>query len=123
MDAAQKFLRHLALFRSISEQDLYNPLLQHGVIHAFQEQFDLGIEMLQAFLKKDGKGMAAMGSEKEIIAAAYEEYLFVDETIWIRMWRDRHVRVGQYDRQTVVFRILREYAPAWQQFCAGAGIS
>ena len=54
--------------------------------------------------------MAAMGSAKELIAAAYEQYLFVDEDIWLAMLRDRH---GSHDAiQAQVGRILGTYQVA-----------
>ncbi len=64
-------------------------------------------------LKRDGFGMSAMGSPKEVIAEAYEQYLFVDESLWLAMIRERF---GSEDALDVrVRRILDSYVPALTQ--------
>ena len=110
MDWQDNFQEHIQLLQQAREADLTNPFVCHGIVHIFQEAFDLGLMAFREALKRDGQGMAAMGSAKELIAAAYEQYLFVDEDMWLAMLRDRH---GSHDAiEAQVGRILGEYGQA-----------
>ncbi|MGN0947008.1 MAG: nucleotidyltransferase substrate binding protein [Megasphaera sp.] len=110
MDWQDNFREHIQLLRQAREADLTDPFVCHGIVHIFQETFDLGLMAFREALKRDGQGMAAMGSAKELIAAAYEQFLFVDEDIWLAMLRDRH---GSQDAvETQVGRILGTYQDA-----------
>ncbi|WP_308590486.1 HI0074 family nucleotidyltransferase substrate-binding subunit [uncultured Megasphaera sp.] len=102
---------HLQLLQQAKEQDLSNPFICHGIIHLFQEQFDLALDILRDHLKREGKGMAAMGSAKELIAEAYENYLYIDEDCWLAMLKDRR---GSRDEVGIqVQRILDTYLEAF----------
>lgn len=72
MDWQDNFQEHIQLLQQAREADLTNPFVCHGIVHIFQEAFDLGLMAFREALKRDGQGMAAMGSAKELIAAAYE---------------------------------------------------
>lgn len=110
MDWQDNFQEHIQLLQQAREADLTNPFVCHGIVHIFQEAFDLGLMAFREALKRDGQGMADMGSAKELIAAAYEQYLFVDEDIWLAMLRDRH---GSHDAiEAQVGRILGTYQDA-----------
>lgn len=110
MDWQDNFQEHIQLLQQAREADLTNPFVCHGIVHIFQDAFDLGLMAFREALKRDGQGMAAMGSVKELIAAAYEQYLFVDEDIWLAMLRDRH---GSHDAiEAQVGRILGTYQDA-----------
>lgn len=110
MDWQDNFQEHIQLLQQAREADLTNPFVCHGIVHIFQEAFDLGLMAFREALKRDGQGMVAMGSAKELIAAAYEQYLFVDEDIWLAMLRDRH---GSHDAiEAQVGRILGTYQDA-----------
>lgn len=110
MDWQDNFQEHIQLLQQAREADLTNPFVCHGIVHIFQEAFDLGLMAFREALKRDGQGMAVMGSAKELIAAAYEQYLFVDEDIWLAMLRDRH---GSHDAiEAQVGRILGTYQDA-----------
>ena len=110
MDWQDNFQEHIQLLQQAREADLTNPFVCHGIVHIFQEAFDLGLMAFREALKRDGQGMTAMGSAKELIAAAYEQYLFVDEDIWLAMLRDRH---GSHDAiEAQVGRILGTYQDA-----------
>ena len=110
MDWQDNFQEHIQLLQQAREADLTNPFVCHGIVHIFQEAFDLGLMAFREALKRDGQGMAAMDSAKELIAAAYEQYLFVDEDIWLAMLRDRH---GSHDAiEAQVGRILGTYQDA-----------
>lgn len=110
MDWQDNFQEHIQLLQQAREADLTNPFVCHGIVHIFQKAFDLGLMAFREALKRDSQGMAAMGSAKELIAAAYEQYLFVDEDIWLAMLRDRH---GSHDAiEAQVGRILGTYQDA-----------
>lgn len=110
MDWQRDFQEHIQLLQQAEEADLTNPFICHGIVHLFQEAFDLGLMAFREDLKRDGQGLAAMGSAKELIAAAYEQYLFVDEDIWLAMLRDRHGSQDAIEAQ--VGRILGPYQDA-----------
>ncbi|MCH4166365.1 MAG: HI0074 family nucleotidyltransferase substrate-binding subunit [Megasphaera sp.] len=108
MDTYDAFTKHLALLSQGQEKDLTDIFICHGIVHIFMEQFDLAQQLFCQCLRRDGKGISAMGSAKEIIMAAYEEYLFVDEDQWLRMLRDRN---GQYEDgvSQCAARIIQQY--------------
>ena len=109
MDWQRDFQEHIQLLQQAEEADLKNPFICYGIVHLFQEAFDLGLMDFLEALKRDGR-LAAMGSAKELIAAAYEQYLFVDEDIWLAMLRDRHGSQDAIEAQ--VGRILGPYQDA-----------
>ena len=110
MDWQRDFQEHIQLLQQAEEEDLTNSFICHGIVHLFQEAFDLGLMAFREALKRDGQGLAAMVSAKELIAAAYEQYLFVDEDIWLAMLRDRHGSQDAIEAQ--VGRILGPYQDA-----------
>ena len=110
MDWQRDFQEHIQLLQQAEEEDLTNSFICHGIVHLFQEAFDLGLMAFREALKRDGQGLAAMGAAKELIAAAYEQYLFVDEDIWLAMLRDRHGSQDAIEAQ--VGRILGPYQDA-----------
>lgn len=116
MDTIHIFLQHLQILADAKKENLQNIYVQHGIVHMFQEQFALSIALLQEALKEDGQGMAAMGSTKEIIMAAYEEYIFIDEDVWLHMMKDSSRMQEDTTLKPLVMRILMHYVPAWQQF-------
>ena len=77
------------------------------------EQFDLSQELFRSRLRDDGYFITAVSSPKEVIMAAYEAYLFVDEDIWLSMLRDRYDSVTD-DTQVWAQRILDCYIPAFR---------
>ena len=115
MNTLNIFLQRLQILEAAKQEDLQNLFIQHGIVHMFQEQFELGITLLQEALREDGKGMEAMGSPKEIIMAAYEEYVFIEEDVWLHMLQDCRHMTKEDSLQPVVMRILMHYIPALQQ--------
>lgn len=113
MTALEEFICHFAVFSQAEAEDMGNVFIRHGVIHLFMEQFDLGCRVFQECLCRDGHGTAAMGSPREIIMAAYEAYLFVDEDVWLAMLRDRYETVSVKGTARVQ-RIVEYYIPAFQ---------
>ena len=115
MNTLDIFLQRLQILAAAKQEDLQNLFIQHGIVHLFQEQFELGITLLQEALREDGKGMEARGSPKEIIMAAYEEYVFIEEDVWLHMLQDCRRMPKEASLQPVVMRILMHYIPALQQ--------
>ena len=66
MDWQDNFQEHIQLLQQAREADLTNPFVCHGIVHIFQEAFDMGLMAFREALKRDGQGMAAMGSAKEL---------------------------------------------------------
>lgn len=121
MEALADFSKQLLMLEQAREQDMDNPFILHGIIRLFARQFDLAIKVFQQLLKRDGQGMAAMGSPKEIIAAAYEEYVFVDEAAWMAMLKVRNDdAAGNEDAPLLVQTILDEYMPVFRTLEAEA---
>ena len=115
MNTLDVFLQRLQILAAAKQEDLQNLFIQHGIVHMFQEQFHLGIALLQDALREDGKGMEAMGAPKEIIMAAYEEYVFIEEDGWLHMMQDCRQTPQETELKPLVMRILMQYIPALQQ--------
>lgn len=113
MNIYDSFSSHLKILCQGKGEDLSNLFIQHGIIHLFMEQFDLSQELFRSQLQKDGQFITVVSSPKEVIMAAYEAYLFVDEDIWLSMLRDRHDSVTG-DIKVWAQRILDCYIPAFQ---------
>lgn len=117
MTALEEFISHFTVFSQAEAEDMESVFIQHGVVHLFMEQFDLGCRVFQECLCRDGHGTAAMGSPREIIMAAYEAYLFVDEDSWLDMLRDRY-ETGMLEGYERVQRIVKRYIPAFRNMIA-----
>ena len=115
MNTLDVFLQRLQILAAAKQEDLQNLFIQHGIVYMFQEQFHLGIALLQDALREDGKGMEAMGAPKEIIMAAYEEYVFIEEDVWLHMMQDCRQTPQETELKPLVMRILMQYIPALQQ--------
>lgn len=115
MNTLDVFLQRLQILAAAKQEDLQNLFIQYGIVHMFQEQFHLGIALLQDALREDGKGMEAMGAPKEIIMAAYEEYVFIEEDVWLHMMQDCRQTPQETELKPLVMRILMQYIPALQQ--------
>lgn len=113
MTDRQAFLSELQLLQQAAQQDLSNCFILHGIVHLYQCTFDLGLRVFRDALKRDGFGVSAMGSPKEVIEEAYEQYRFVDESVWLAMLQER--RGSEEELEVRVQRILDAYVPAFAQ--------
>lgn len=113
MNTYEAFTNHLTLLSQGKDKDLTDAFICHGIVHIFMEQFDLAQRLLSDCLCREGKGVSAMSSTKEVIMAAYEEYLFVDEGQWLMMMRDRN---GQYEDSVsqCAARIIHQYISVFE---------
>ncbi len=78
----------LETLRRSKDQDLENEFVQGGIIARFSLQFELGWKLLKELMKYEGDRVAATGSPREIIKAAYAYYDWMDEENWSHMLRD-----------------------------------
>ncbi|MCI1248071.1 MAG: nucleotidyltransferase substrate binding protein [Megasphaera sp.] len=114
MDTYETFSNHLELLAQGDQRDMSDIFIAHGLVHLFMEQFDLGLALFRAALHEDDQVLLAMGSPREVILAAYDTYLFVDEDVWLAMLKDRN---GNMDDgiEGCVARIMTRYIAAFRR--------
>lgn len=108
----------LAVLCTASDQDLQNEFVQGGVIDKFFLQFELGWKLFKRLLSYEGDAVAASGSPREIIKAAYRCFPFVNESVWLEMLRDRNNTAHDYDKENalrLVQVILSRYIPEFER--------
>lgn len=107
----------LKVLATASSQDLANEFIQGGIIDKFFVQFELGWKLFKTLLAHEGAPIAASGSPREIIKAAYRYFDMLDEEIWLEMLRARndtaHVYNGQAAR-ALVDTIIERYIPEFK---------
>ena len=109
MDWQDNFQEHIQLLQQAREADLTNPFVCHASSTSSRKPL-IWLDGLSRSPEAGRPGHGCHGSAKELIAAAYEQYLFVDEDIWLAMLRDRH---GSHDAiEAQVGRILGTYQDA-----------
>lgn len=107
-----RFLQYYELLQQAEKEDLNNPYIQHGIVHIFHALFDVSIQAFAKALRQDGDYLASMGSPREILLEAYENYVFIDEDVWLDMLEERR-RNTQLDVRDVCPRILQRFLPAF----------
>ncbi|KAA8824946.1 nucleotidyltransferase [Bifidobacterium reuteri] len=103
-------------------QDLSNEFIQSGIIDKFELQFELGWKLLKALLAYEGDPVSASGSPRDVIKTAYQYYDFMDESLWLRMLRDRNDSAHIYDEdraQRLVHTIIDSYIPEFERVDRG----
>lgn len=103
-------------------QDLSNDFIQSGIIDKFELQFELGWKLLKALLAYEGDPVSASGSPRDVIKTAYQYYDFMDESLWLRMLRDRNDSAHIYDEdrtQQLVHTIIDSYIPEFERVDRG----
>ena len=71
MKRYEGFSRHLRVLAQAPLQDLENEFIISGIIDKFSIQFELGWKVLKELLRYEGQPIAASGSPRKIIKAAY----------------------------------------------------
>ena len=113
----KKFENYVSALRSLSkapQQDLGNDFVQSGIIDKFELQFELGWKLFKALLSYEGDPVSASGSPRDVIKTAFQYYDFMDESLWLRMLRDRNDSARIYDAvhaRRLVDRIIADYIP------------
>ena len=113
-----QYMKAFSVLSHANEQDLENEFVQSGVIDKFSLQFELGWKVLKDLLRYEGDAMAATGSPRDILKAAYRYYDFIDEEIWLAMLRDRNTILHLYDENAMLAllkRILNTYIPTFEK--------
>ncbi len=114
MKKYENYTRALNAFTDAPAQDLTNEYVQSGVINKFSLQFELSWKLLKALLAYEGDTIAASGSPRDIIRAAYRYYDFIDEDAWLSMLRDRNQISHIYDSNKaleLIDAIINRYLP------------
>ena len=118
MKKFENFSNALKAFENAGEQDLDNEFIQGGIINKFSLQFELSWKLLKRLLAYEGDTVAASGSPRGIIKAAYRYYNFIDEAVWLEMLHDRNAVTHIYDSnqaKELITRIIDTYIPEFQK--------
>ena len=103
-------------------QDLTNEFVQGGVIDKFFLQLELGWKLLKVLLAYEGDAVAATGSPRDVLKAAFAYFDFMDETCWLAMLRDRNNTAYVYDGEAsraLVDTIIKTYLPEFERLREG----
>ncbi|MCH9277101.1 nucleotidyltransferase substrate binding protein [Bifidobacterium amazonense] len=122
MKKYENYASALRSLRHAPEQDLTNEFVQSGVIDKFELQFELGWKLFKALLAYEGDPVSASGSPRDVLKTAFQYYDFVDETIWLRMLRDRNDSAHIYDvdkAMRLVDAIITDYIPEFERVNQG----
>lgn len=117
MQRYEEFSRHLRVLVQAPLQDLENEFIVSGIIDKFAIQFELGWKVMKELLRYEGKSVAACGSPREIIKAAYRCFDFMEEAVWLEMLRARNDLAHMYDSaraRALVSEILTRFIPAFE---------
>ncbi len=121
----KKYENYANLLKSLKRApslDLDDDIVRVGIIGMFSLQFELGWKLLKTVLAYEGQPIAASGSPRDIIKAAYAVFDFLDEDPWLSMLRDRNTITHAYDEEKsheLVDAIINRYIPAFQQLQDG----
>ena len=118
----ENYASALSSLRSAPEQDLANEFVQSGVIDKFELQFELGWKLFKAVLAYEGDPVSATGSPRDVIKAAFQYYDFMDESLWLRMLRDRNDSAHIYDAdraRRLVDTVIADYIPEFERVDEG----
>lgn len=95
MKTFELFSQGLKDFSGLKKEDLSNVFVLHGIVHWFMDEFDLGQQVFRECLENKDPDLAISLTPKELLLDAYERYLFVSESTWLSMLKDRyHPRGG-----------------------------
>lgn len=122
MKKYENYVAVLTLLSRAREQDLDNEFVLSGIVDKFELQFELGWKLLKALLAYEGDPIAASGSPRDVLKAAYRYYDFLDEDLWLRMLHDRNDSAHIYDGERMrrlVDAIIADYIPAFQALRKG----
>lgn len=122
MKKYENYRSALESLRKAPEQDLDNEFVQSGVIDKFELQFELGWKLFKALLAYEGDPVSASGSPRDVLKTAFQYYRFMDETLWLRMLRDRNDSTHIYDAdraRRLVDSIIALYIPEFDRVDEG----
>lgn len=117
MQKYYNFEKNLSVLEKANQQDITNEFIVSGIIDKFMIQFELSWKVLKELLKYEGDIVAASGSPRQILKAAFKNYDFIHEKIWLDMLNDRNQTAHIYDgnaAERLAEKILTEYIPEFQ---------
>ena len=112
------FKSNLKILEKADKEDLTNEFILGGIIDKFFIQFELGWKVLKELLTYEGQAVAASGSPRMILKAAFTIYDFWEEELWLNMLKARNDMTHIYDfsaAKRMVEIILKDYIPAFQR--------
>lgn len=112
------FKSNLKILEKVDKEDLTNEFILGGIIDKFFIQFELGWKVLKELLTYEGQAVAASGSPRMILKAAFTIYDFLEEELWLNMLKARNDMTHIYDfsaAKRMVEIILKDYIPAFQR--------
>lgn len=118
MKKYENYASALSSLRQAPVQDLDNEFVQSGVIDKFELQFELGWKLFKTMLAYEGDPVSATGSPRDVIKAAFQYYDFMDESLWLRMLRDRNDSAHIYDAdraRRLVDTVITDYIPEFER--------
>lgn len=118
MKKYENFRSQLAVLRKAGDEDLQNEFVVSGIINKFALQFELSWKVLKETLAYEGVALAASGSPREVLKAAFAIYGFIDEDVWLEMLKARNDLTHVYDgdaARVMVDRIVGVYVPAFSR--------
>lgn len=117
MQKYYNFEKNLSVLEKANQQDITNEFIVSGIIDKFMIQFELSWKVLKELLKYEGNIEAASGSPRQILKAAFKNYDFIHEEIWLDMLNDRNQTAHIYDgnaAERLAQKVLSEYIPEFQ---------
>ena len=118
MKRFDSYVSNLRVLETASDQDLENEFIIGGIIDKFFIQFELGWKLFKKLLAYEGDAVAATGSPRDIIKAAYRYLDFIDEDVWLEMLRDRNNLSHQYDADAALklaHTVIERFTPEFQR--------
>lgn len=79
------FKSNLKILEKADKEDLTNEFILGGIIDKFFIQFELGWKVLKELLTYEGQAVAASGSPRMILKAAFTIYDFLEEELWLSL--------------------------------------
>ncbi len=117
MQKYYNFEKNLSVLEKANQQDITNEFIVSGIIDKFMIQFELSWKVLKELLKYEGNIEASSGSPRQILKAAFKNYDFIHEEIWLDMLNDRNQTAHIYDgnaAERLAQKVLSEYIPEFQ---------
>ena len=112
------FKSNLKILEKADKEDLTTEFILGGITDKFFIQFELGWKVLKELLTYEGQAVAASGSPRMILKAAFTIYDFLEEELWLNMLKARNDMTHIYDfsaAKRMVEIILKDYIPAFQR--------
>ena len=122
MKKFDNYRKNLDVLRRSDQQDLNNEFIISGIIDKFELQFELGWKLFKALLAYEGDPVSASGSPRDVLKTAFQYYDFMDESLWLRMLRDRNYSAHIYDEERarrLVDAIIVDYIPEFERVNQG----